>query len=417
MNPLKNAFWEKLDAQGNRSAIANSGVPLLLVSGWFDIHIFSNLREFKTLTDLAPANNKPKIIIGPWAHSHLGDSLQGGSSYPAAEFGDSLQVLDFFDYYLRNVTSQNYPSKYATIRYFRVDENIFLNSSSWPIPDSAPTSLFFQGDGSIRTAPPAESVSFREYLSSPLTPMKTKYGRLLNETSGYGLQGAGEIGEYLSRPDQVSYSTGVLSHPMRIDGNIVLSVWVSIETLGVVDTDIHVRLIHAYSNGSKIGLTDGARRLSLRNGYSVSEPLSASALSGPFKLDIDLYPISMFLPAGDSLVIMLASSNNNEFEVNYQDGSKHVDDLGAAPLNGTIRIWTDATHPSFISLPLLSPLPQPTSPSTPPAAAEPPRPPPSRAPLQSSSPPVMFQHCLIAFCGAVLCSLLWRVPQARCENK
>lgn len=380
-NPLKNTFWTTLASGGNPAGIAAAGVPILVVGGWFDIHILANLRDFNTIYDLAPSNNKPKLLIGPWAHSHLGDSLQGGRSFPAAEYGDSLQIMDFYDYYLRNVTAQNYPTKYPTVRYFRIDEDIFLGAPSWPAPGTVMTPYYFGSDGSLSRTAPSASSAYKEYVSRPLSPMITKFGRILNETEGFGLQGAGEIGEYLSRSDQVSYSTGVLTQPMRIDGNITLSVWVSIETIGVVDTDVHIRLIHSYANGSRVGLNDGVRRLSLRNSYSTAEPLSPTALSGPYKLDVFVYPTSLFIPAGDSLILLVGSSNNDEFEVNYQDGSKHIDDSGATPLNGTIRIWSDATHQSVINFPMVpttTPQAPPTSitvPASAPVVAAPTAPP------------------------------------------
>jgi putative CocE/NonD family hydrolase len=380
-NPLKNAFWNSLGAGGNPDLIASAGVPILIIGGWFDINLEVNLRDFNILYSMAPSNNKPKILMGPWSHSHLGELTQGGRSFPAAQHADSLQALDFFEYYLRQNTTSSYPTKYQNVRYFRIDSDTFIEGPSWPPVGPVSTTYYLGADGSLSTVAPTTQSAWREYESRPLSPMLTKFGRILNETSGYGMQGCGDLSEYTTRSDTLVYTTGPLTSALTIEGNMTLSVWVSIQTVGVVDTDVHVRLLHHYPDDSKVGLVDGVRRLSLRNGYTVSEPLSPTSITGPYQLNIAMMPTAMTVPAGHSLIIMLAASNNNEFELNYQDGSKHIDDSGATPKNGTIRIWSDASHPSLINLPVVASTMAPQVSSPPQSSATP-----TQSPTQPGSP-------------------------------
>eukprot|EP01122_Echinamoeba_exundans_P007552 TRINITY_DN2348_c0_g1_i1.p1 TRINITY_DN2348_c0_g1~~TRINITY_DN2348_c0_g1_i1.p1 ORF type:complete len:469 (-),score=72.59 TRINITY_DN2348_c0_g1_i1:1196-2602(-) len=212
-NPLRNTFWDLLASSGNRSEIANAGVPILMVGGWFDLNVEVNIRDFARITALAPTNNKPKLLIGPWARMHIGDAIQGEYNASAAEWADSLQVLDFFNYYLRNDTSSNYPTAYPAVRYWTLGETVFRDISAWPPTPTSVLPLYFRLDYSLNISPSPLTSAYREYVSRPLEPMKTKFGRLLNETSGYGLQGAGDITEYFSRSDVLIYSTGALSNP------------------------------------------------------------------------------------------------------------------------------------------------------------------------------------------------------------
>lgn len=369
-NPLKNIVWQTLANAGNASGIATAPTPILIVAGWFDINIEINIRDFELLNRLVPSPNKPKMIIGPWSHENLGNPNQGGWSFPAAAFADSLQVIDFFSYYLTDNKTSDYPNTYPSVRYWRMGSEVFASTNSWPPATSTPTTFYLLDDATLSTTLSVQSTGSRFYTSDPTNPMKTKFGRILNET-GFGLQGAGDLSDYLTRSDAIVYTTGNLPAPVTVDGNITLSLWVSIETVGVVDTDVHVRLLHHYPNGSAVGLVDGVRRLSLRNGYTTRQLLPNTHTTGPYLLEISMMPTSLTIPAGHALLVLLGSSNNNQFELNYQDGSNHITDSGASPLVGRIQIWANTTHASKIVLPIVynsqsgSPNAQPAVPGVP----------------------------------------------------
>ncbi len=137
--------------------------------------------------------------------------------------------------------------------------------------------------------------------------------------------------------------------PLTITGQPFATVFLSCETPGAVDTDVIVRLTEVYPDGRSMLLVDNGRRASLRAGYSAKSLLSPGQI---VPVQVELPPISVTIRSGHRLRVLVGPSSDDRFDVNPQDGSPLSDVPGVNPTVSTVRIWSDANHPSRISLPV-----------------------------------------------------------------
>lgn len=81
------------DANGQYSRYTNLEVPMMHISGWWDIfidgQIFTNNLVRRNVSTTYGNNLKQKIIIGPWAHQTIGNTTTGDMTYP-------INVKDIF---------------------------------------------------------------------------------------------------------------------------------------------------------------------------------------------------------------------------------------------------------------------------------------------------------------------------------
>jgi len=74
------------DANGQYSRYTNLEVPMMHVTGWWDIfvdgQIHTNNLVRKNVSASFGNNLKQKIVIGPWAHQTIGNTITGDMTYP-----------------------------------------------------------------------------------------------------------------------------------------------------------------------------------------------------------------------------------------------------------------------------------------------------------------------------------------------
>ncbi|MBI4579351.1 MAG: CocE/NonD family hydrolase [Planctomycetes bacterium] len=341
-HPYYDSYWQYVEAYGVTPASIN--VPMLHVYGWYD-HEDSTITDMQTVQLFGGFNalGQQKLVIGPWTHGHSGELQQGQLQYPAAELDSSEAAVEFFDHCLRGVDN-GYPLRPVT-RYFRLNDDAWIAHSQWP-PRNSPMVLYLRIDRSLTPDVPTVGSAWLEYVSNPLDPVPTLFGAVVTE--GAALRGPGDLRPIESRPDVLSFTTPPMTAPLTIEGTVEARVWISCQTPGAVDTDVAVRMTQVYPDGESMLLVDGIRRASLRGGYATPQFLT---MGTPVEVRVKLLPVSVTIPAGQSLRILVAPSNYDLFDVNLQDGSSFSDQPGGVPTTATIRVWADQNHPSRITLP------------------------------------------------------------------
>ncbi len=131
-HPLEDGVWDALAAGGVQPGEID--VPMLHISGWYDHETDISLAVAAAVqTGGGPsARGSQKVLIGPWSHSDIGKLQQGELTYPAAEGESSLRAKEFFDFYLRGAAN-GYGAR-ATFRYFRINDNAWVDAAAWPPP-------------------------------------------------------------------------------------------------------------------------------------------------------------------------------------------------------------------------------------------------------------------------------------------
>ncbi|MCC6487515.1 MAG: CocE/NonD family hydrolase [Candidatus Hydrogenedentes bacterium] len=341
-NPQFNLLWQILEnTTGDPSLIE---LPMLHITGWYDHETAITIREMQSIQANGAPNalGKQKLIIGPWTHGGIGALAQGELEYPAAEHYSSIAALVFFDRYLRGM-SNGWESRPA-VEYFRMNDDLWVQASTWPPSGMEARQFFLRADGSLAdTAPAAEQTL--SYTSNPNDPVLTVYGATIN--SALGEQGPGDLSALEARADVLTFTTSALTAPLTIEGTASVRLFFECDA---VDTDFAVRLTHVYPDGHSMLLVDGIRRASLRNSFETREPLNTGTV---YEIVVDIPPVSVTIPAGHRLRVLVGPSNYDRFDKNMQDGSNLSDESGATPVSAQVNLHFSQAYPSAVTLPVV----------------------------------------------------------------
>lgn len=339
--PLYNFVWEYNETHtGDPTQI---DVPMLHISGWYDHEAVQTIREMEAVRcEGAPgARGRQKLLIGPWSHGAVGESVQGQLTYPAAEYASSLAALEFFDFYLRGIA--NGYERQPVVRYFTMNDDQWRGASAWPPATALARDYYLTGDGRLAPTAPA-SGAVLGYTADPNDPVPTLWGAVV--TQGSAQQGPGDLRSIEARPDVLTFTTPTLTEPLSIAGQPIAWLWIECDA---VNTDFAVRMTEVYPDGRSMLLVDGIRRASLRNGFTQHEWLAPSTL---YEVAVELPPVAVTIPAGHALRFSVAPSNYDRFDVNMQDGSDISDESSAMPVVASVTLHTGPTYPSRVSVPL-----------------------------------------------------------------
>ena len=171
-HPTRDTYWDENSFENSRHQIS---VPILNITGWYDIFLVGLLRdhvEMRTQAKTALARNNKRIMVGPWVHS-LGSrsnirlELHGERNLdfgPEAEVDLQSVELRWFDYWLKGM--DNGTDKEPPVKIFVMGENYWRYEKEWPLARTQYTKYYFRSGGR------ANSLYGDGTLSLPtLTPM------------------------------------------------------------------------------------------------------------------------------------------------------------------------------------------------------------------------------------------------------
>lgn len=344
-HPLKDAMWEAAERLGPQPE--DMSIPMLHISGWYDHGTAATLALAAAIQERGGegARGKQWLLVGPWTHggAATGTLAQGQLTYPAAQQEASREAKAFFDRFLRGVANGWEERRFA--RTFRINEDVWEEGESWPAATARPRRFFLAAGGSLAAEPPAAEAR-PSVLADPAHPVPTLWGPIIVEGNG-NRQGSGDLSPLAGRPDVLVFATPPLSRPLVVEGQPSLTIWLAADA---VDTDVAVRLTHLTPDGRLLLLVDGIRRASLRDSFSDRKLLTPNA---PVRVTVTLAPISVTIPAGHRLGLLVAPSNFDRFDVNPQDGSSLSDEPGAAATPAEITVFLGGEPGSYLDLPTL----------------------------------------------------------------
>jgi hypothetical protein len=329
-------------------------VPTLMIGGWYDHNIEKMLQFFNGLRTQSPANvqTQHRLVMGPWAHgghgtAHVGTANQGQLSFPnAAGWSDSL-ALEFFDYHLRNISNGWNTTPY--VQYYRMGQNSWQTSSTWPPTGFSPVTLYFHGDHSLDPVLPASTTDSFTYNYDPNDPSPTVGGPTLRLDQFQGPYDQSDSVE--TRNDIVIFSTTPLAQDMVLTGNAVVHLEVSSNRY---DTDFCVRLCDVYPTGESMLVNDGVYRMRFRDGFAPADT-SSMVPNAHYAVDITLPATSIAFLAGHRIRVDVSSSNYPRFNRNMNTGAAMYPgpsmDTLVNPLVATNTVYTNSIYASKITLP------------------------------------------------------------------
>jgi putative CocE/NonD family hydrolase len=320
--------------------IRNSGVAVYHWAGWLDMFPKDALLWYSNLT------NPKKIVIGPWAHPHLG-------------YLDLFtEELRWYDYWLKGI--DNGVMSEAPIYYYTMGEgkNSGWHSAwQWPLPEQKLTNYYFDGakagsvdsvnDGSLSLALPAPTPGVDEVQ----VDYSTTLGKGTRWAAGYDLMSPIYPNTLMFNDEKgLTYTTPPLTSEVEVTGHPVVHLWV---TSSAKDGDFFVVLEDVSEARYSKYVTEGALRASHRavstapyNNLGLPYHRSnaediADLPDQPVELVFDLIPTSYIFAPGHRIRVTITGADKD---------TALTPQLDPPP---TVHLYRGAEHASTIVLPII----------------------------------------------------------------
>ena len=367
-HPAYDAFWQ---GQAIDKLLAQQGgisVPTMLVhSLWDQEDIYGNIAVWKANKALDKANNL-FLVLGPWFHHQ---QRLDGSAVGNIEFGSDTAAYfrshilkPFLDHFLKDDAPALGISQ---VEAFETGSNGWHGLTAWPAGCEAgcridPVRLYLQPGFKLgMTPPPAAVPGFDSYTADPARPVPY----LPRPIHIAGEAGAKEWQTWLtsdqrdvaSRTDVLSYTSPVLTLPLKISGEPVANLMAS--TTGT-DGDFVVKLIDVYPDemgrdakmgGYELMVSADILRARYRN-----DPAKPEAMPSDVKQALRLpLPTAnhVFLP-GHRVMVQIQSSWFPLYDRNPQNFVKNI--FFAKPgdyKRAAIKVFDAGQATSFVELPVV----------------------------------------------------------------
>lgn len=335
------------------------GVPSFWFTSWYDVSISPNIALFnhvrENATDQAVRDNQ-YLLMAPVLHCAFSraeeNTIVGERSVGDARLDYEGMVYDWFDFWLKDDTSKD-PKSMPRVLYYTMGTNEWQKSEVWPPKNAKPTKYYLHskgkantrnGDGTLNTKKPKADEPADSFVYDPMDPV-ISYGGNVCCTGGAVKGGSFDQQEIELREDILVYSTDVLSKDTEVSGFVEASFYLSSD---VKDTDITLKLIDVYPDGTAYNLDETIQRVRYRDGYDKEVFMEKGKV---YKVDLTPIATSNTFQKGHRIRIEVSSSNFPRFDRNLNTGGKNYDESEGVLANN--KIHHTAIHPSMISLPLV----------------------------------------------------------------
>ena len=375
-HPAYDEFWQS-QAVDKILAKQPVTVPTLLVHSLWDAEdIYGAIAVYKAIKP-NDKDNKVFLALGPWNHGGQdGDGSKLGpirfSSDTALHFREEV-LMPFLERYLKDEPSaEALSAKIAPVTAFETGTNKWRALDRWPAGCVtgcfiAPATLQLSADGKAtltNTAPvplskPAQKNGYDEYVADPAKPVPYRqrpippygYDEAKGQTWPRWL--VDDQREASGRTDVLTYTTGVLTAPVKISGEPVAHLLAS--TSGT-DVDWVVKLIDVYPDqaasqpelgGYQLMISADIFRGRYRESFAAAKPIAANAAL-PYRFALPTAN-HVFLP-GHRIMVQIQSSWFPLYDRNPQTFVPNI--FSAQPADykkATQRVY----HDSYVELPLV----------------------------------------------------------------
>jgi hypothetical protein len=373
-HPAYDEFWQD-QALDKILAKQHVSVPTMLVhSLWDQEDIYGNIALYKALKAQQPDTSNIYLVIGPWFHhqQRLDGSAIGQIRFGSdtAEYFRKHLLRQFFDHYLKDDAP---PLKLTQVTAFETGTNHWEQLSTWPSGCSSgcgitTQKLYLQNGGHLRLGsvaepnPHATQADFDSYVSDPAKPVPfiPRPVHIAGEEGAESWQTwlVSDQRDVASRTDVLSFSTAVLTEPLKISGEPIANL---IASSSGSDGDFVVKLIDVYPDqlgrepkmgGYQLMVSADILRGRYRDSFSNPKPIPADRKQ-VFRFALPTAN-HVFLP-GHRVMVQVQSSWFPLYDRNPQT---YVDNIFFAKpgdyKKATIKVFDGASGASFVELPVVS---------------------------------------------------------------
>jgi putative CocE/NonD family hydrolase len=341
-------YWLAINASEH---LVDLDLPVLQVSGWYDLFINGTLEAFETLSRFGPsehARRNQHVIIGPWNHSGMCPPRPDAPSETGPlglwDFSEGSPTSEFFRHHLKG---EEVPAV-APVRIFVMGANAWRDEMEWPLSRTRWTSYFLQSGGRANTVSGDGALSLERpeaqppdsYLYDPQDPV-ISHERLECFAPDHGA----EVARNGQRPDVLVYTTATLEKDVEVTGPVTLELWAS---SSVEDTNFTAKLVDVFLDGTGIPLAEGV----VRTGYAFKQPPTPGELC---RYKIHLWATSNVFKAGHRIRLDISSSAFPHLEPNPNTGERITHDASGKTVTATQHVHHNDRYPSRLILPVIPP--------------------------------------------------------------
>lgn len=351
-HPAGDSWWDWAELRGRYRRV---GAAVLNLSGWHDEAYGPEgaLTNFLGLQEARRGEGDPRtaLVIGPWVHGAVmggatEQSRSGARAFgPAAVIDYDDLVLRFMDRYVRGF--DNGVDREPAVRVFLMGENAWRQADRWPIPGTAPRTLFLAGGaagsvGRLSGRPTSGGGAATSFVSDPSRPVEDPYA---------ADAGAHDYRRLIERKDLAVFDTEPFASDLRVVGR--LSAEMHVSTADAKDVDVWLKLFDVAPDGTAYNLMSpglDVMRASYRNGGPGRELLEPGRVY-PLRFE-NLMTGNTFL-RGHRLRLVVCGAFFPHFSRNLQTGA--LETVSAESRPAQVRVHHSPRYPSRLVLPSVAP--------------------------------------------------------------
>jgi len=278
-------------------------IPMLMLSGWFDILLPGQLDDFRTAQARETPAGDSRIIIGPWTHvMGVGEDHDYPFQKPKSLVSFIGHIVNWYDHWLKGKALK----EWGPVHIYDPGTGEWSDRNDLWTPERVESVFFLQGDTGAASCLPAGELSQEappvptalRYTYDPLDPVVHYGGPLLSMESGCLLEE-----DSCGRPDVLTFLSAPLARDVPLDGEIFLEMQVS---SSAADTAFIGRLALVKPDGRAYFFRQGVTTLSHREG----DHSQASYKPGEVvDVRIEMPPVLWTLREGERLRLEISSSS------------------------------------------------------------------------------------------------------------
>jgi uncharacterized protein len=330
-------------------------VPGLWFMSWYDVSVGPNLAAYNSTRKNARPEiaNQQYAIIAPTLHCSYTrateDTMVGERSMGDARLDWDALTYGWFDYFLKG-EDNHILEKWPKVRYFTMGMNKWQTSDTWPPQGAQPMTFYLSsagkantlnGDGVLTTAA-ASADNPDSFIYDPMNPVPSYGGGVCcigNAVTG----GAFDQRKMEARGDILVYTSDPLKEGMEVSGPIEATLYVSSDAK---DTDVTVKVMDVYPDGTAYNLDETIQRLRYREGYD--KPVVWMEKGKVYKVTIQPMTTSNYFPEGHRIRIEVSSSNFPRFDRNLNTGGNNYDEVAGVVAHNSIH--HSSQYPSTVTI-------------------------------------------------------------------
>jgi putative CocE/NonD family hydrolase len=336
------------------------GVPSFWFVSWYDVSVAPNIALFNHVRENGKddfVKDNQYLVIAPTLHcgftratenTIVGERLMGD-----ARLDYNTLIYGWFDFLLKN-EANDFKENTPRVQYFTMGKNSWQTSETWP-PKNTHLKTFYLnsngkansrfGDGKLAALMDQSGILVDSFYYDPMNPV-TSYGGGVCCTGNAVKGGSFDQRKMEEREDILVYTSDVFKEGTEMTGFIESTLYLSSD---VKDTDLTIKIIDVYPDGTSYNLEETIQRVRYREGYDKEVFMDKDKV---YKVDLTPMATSNYFKKGHRIRIEVSSSNFPRFSRNLNSGGDNYDETESTiALN---KIHHSKRYPSNIKLPFIS---------------------------------------------------------------